>query len=137
MKQVKIIRSSFSLQSNQSLIDKRWRVELSVEHAVIGIHHCEYLGYLIGCQFIPFHSSTCQNVRKRSSYFIYLCLEFLNLLTHYHIKYHHQDEADGKTDGAEVRVLTAGGFGDELLDYDVEHSSGGKGKHVREDGHEQ
>ena len=58
-------------------------------------------------------------------------------LPHYHVEHHHQDEANGKADGAEIRVLTAGGFGDEFLDYNVEHGSCGKGEHVRENGHEQ
>ena len=57
-------------------------------------------------------------------------------LSHYHIEYHHQDEANGKADGAEVGVLTAGGLRDEFLDHDVEHGACGKGKHVWKDGHE-
>ena len=56
--------------------------------------------------------------------------------THYHIKHHHQDETDGKADGAEIGVLTAGGFGYQLLNHDIEHGSCGKGEHLREDGHE-
>ena len=39
------------------------------------------------------------------------------LLTHYYVKYHHQDEADGKADGAEIGVLTVRGFGDQFLDH--------------------
>ena len=35
------------------------------------------------------------------------------LLTHYYVKYHHQDEADG----AEIGVLTVRGFGDQFLDH--------------------
>jgi len=70
-----------------------------------------------------------------------LCLQksrsLSTLSSHYHIKYHHQDKTDGKADGTEIRVLTAGGFGNQFLDHDIEHGSGGKGKHVREDGHEQ
>ena len=57
-------------------------------------------------------------------------------LPHYHIEHHHQDEADGKANGAEIRVLTTGGFGDEFLNHDIEHGSSGKSKHIREDRHE-
>lgn len=53
-----------------------------------------------------------------------------------HVEYHHEDKADGEADGAEVGVLTTGGFGNELLDNYVEHGSCGEGEHVREDGHE-
>ena len=31
-------------------------------------------------------------------------------LTKYYIEQHHEDEADGKTDGAEIAVVTTGGF---------------------------
>ena len=51
-------------------------------------------------------------------------------LSHHYIEYHHQHEADGKTDGAEVGVLAVGGFGDKFLDHDVEHGACGKGEHV-------
>ena len=56
------------------------------------------------------------------------------LLSHHHIKYHHQDEADGETDSAEIGVLALVGFRNQFLDNDVEHGSGGKGKHVRQNG---
>ena len=59
-----------------------------------------------------------------------------NALSHDYIEYHHQDEADGKADGAEIGVLTTGGFGNQFLDHDVEHGACGKGQHIREDGHE-
>ena len=66
----------------------------------------------------------------------HLLVEFNFLLTHYYVKYHHQDEADGKADGAEIGMLTVRGFGNQFLDHDVEHGSGGKGEHVGEDGHQ-
>ena len=50
--------------------------------------------------------------------------------SHHYIEYHHQDETDGEADGAEVRVLTAGGFGNEFFDNDIEHRSCSKGEHV-------
>ncbi len=57
-------------------------------------------------------------------------------LTHYHIKHHHQYEANGKADGAEIGVLTAGGFWDQFLDHDVEHGSRGKSEQVGKGGHQ-
>ena len=38
-------------------------------------------------------------------------------LPHYHIEHHHQDKANGKADGAEIRVLAVGSFWDEFLDH--------------------
>ena len=58
-------------------------------------------------------------------------------LSHDDVKHHHQHETDGKADGAEVAVLTFGGFGDEFLDHHIEHGPCGKGEHVRQDGHQQ
>ena len=52
-------------------------------------------------------------------------------LSHHHVKYHHQDEADGETDGTEVTMLTAGGLGNEFFHNHVEHGSGSKSQHVR------
>ena len=57
-------------------------------------------------------------------------------LSHYHIEHHHQDETDGKADGAEVRVLALRGFWDEFFDDDIEHGTCSKSEHVREDGHQ-
>ena len=51
-------------------------------------------------------------------------------LTHHYVKHHHQDETNGKADGTEVGVLTAGGFRNELLDYDIEHGASSKGQQV-------
>ena len=48
-------------------------------------------------------------------------------LSHHHVEYHHQDKADGKSDGAEITVLTAGGLGDKFLDNYIEHSTSCKG----------
>ena len=44
-------------------------------------------------------------------------------LSHHHVKYHHQDEADGETDGAKIGVLALAGFRDELFYHDVEHGA--------------
>lgn len=56
-----------------------------------------------------------------------------NPLSHHHIEYHHEDKTNSKADGAEIRVLTAGGFWDEFLYNHIEHGSCGKSEHVRED----
>ena len=44
-------------------------------------------------------------------------------LPHYHIEYHHQDEANGKANGAKVRVLTTGGFRYEFFYHHIEHGA--------------
>ena len=62
---------------------------------------------------------------------------FTTRLAHHHIESHHQHETDGKADGAEVGVLTAGSFGDEFLNHDVEHGTCCKGEHIGKDWHEQ
>ena len=74
---------------------------------------------------------------KYSNWHINLLPYSSSKLSHHHIKHHHQHEADSEANGAEVGVLTAGGFGYELLDYDVEHGPCGKGQHVRKHGHQQ
>ena len=66
----------------------------------------------------------------------HLRLQLISKLPHHHIEYHHQDEANGKADGAEVRVLALRGFWDEFLDNHIEHGASSKGEHVREDGHQ-
>ena len=58
-------------------------------------------------------------------------------LAHHNVEHHHQHKADGKADGAEIGVPTAGGFGYQFLDDDVEHGACGEGEHVGHDGHEQ
>ena len=55
-------------------------------------------------------------------------------LSHHHVKYHHQDEADGETDGAEIGVLSLAGFRNQFFDNDVEHGSCCKGQHVGQNG---
>ena len=77
----------------------------------------------------------CISVIVFDSFVVKIAHRSICFLTHYHIEYHHQDEADGKADGAEIRVMTAGGFRDEFLDHDIEHGSCGEGKHIGEDGH--
>ena len=62
---------------------------------------------------------------------------FTTQLSHHHIESHHQHETDGKADGAEVGVLTAGSFRDEFLNHDVEHGTCCKGEHIGKDWHEQ
>lgn len=58
-------------------------------------------------------------------------------LSHYHVKHHHQDKADGKTDGAEIAVLTTGGFWNQFLDNHIEHGASGKGQHIWQHGNQQ
>ena len=55
-------------------------------------------------------------------------------LSHHHVKYHHQDEADGETDGTEIGVLSLAGFRNQFFDNDVEHCSCCKGQHVGQNG---
>ena len=62
---------------------------------------------------------------------------FTTRLAHHHIESHHQHETDGKADGAEIGVLTAGSFGDEFLNHDVEHGTCCKGEHIGKDWHKQ
>ena len=65
-----------------------------------------------------------------SGRFILLSPCFLWLLTHNHVKHHHQHEPYGKAYGAHVAVLTFRGFRYQFLHYYVEHRSSGKGKHI-------
>ena len=51
-------------------------------------------------------------------------------LTHHHIEHHHQHETDGKANSAEIGMLTAGGFGYQFLDHDVEHGSCSEGNTI-------
>ena len=48
---------------------------------------------------------------------------------------HHEDEAEGKSYGAEVGVGAFLGFGNEFLDHYIHHGSGGKGEEVGEQRH--
>ncbi len=56
-------------------------------------------------------------------------------LSHHHVEHHHKHEADGKADGAEIRVLAARGLGNEFFYHHIKHGSGGKGEQIRENGH--
>ena len=58
------------------------------------------------------------------------CFVSICLLSHHHIKHHHQHKAYGETYGAEVAVLAALCFGYELFHYHVEHGACCKGEHV-------
>ena len=64
------------------------------------------------------------------------CLFVWRLSSHHHVEHHHQHKTDGKTNGAEIGVLTAGGFGDELLDHDIEHGTSSKGQQIGQGRHE-
>ena len=66
-----------------------------------------------------------------------MAMGFRHFLSHHYVKYHHQHETNGKANGAEVAVLSAGCFGDEFLDDHVEHGSRGKGQHVGQHGQQQ
>ena len=54
--------------------------------------------------------------------------------SHHHVENHHQHEANGKTNRAEVRMLALAGFGNEFLHHNIEHSACGKSQHVGQDG---
>ena len=56
--------------------------------------------------------------------------DLLGKLSHHHIEYHHQDKADGETDGAEIGVFALAGFWNEFLDDDIEHGACGKGQQI-------
>ena len=47
---------------------------------------------------------------------ILLILLCMVILTKHYIEQKHEDEADGKTDGAEIGVFALVGFGDELAE---------------------
>ena len=49
------------------------------------------------------------------------CLLWVTALSHDDIEYHHQDEANGETDGTEVGVLAGGCFRNQFLDNHIEH----------------
>ena len=50
--------------------------------------------------------------------------------SHHNIKHHHQYETYGETDGAEITVLTVGGFWYQFFNHYVEHGASRKGEHV-------
>ena len=58
-----------------------------------------------------------------------------SFLTQYNIEHHHQYEANGETDGAEIAVLTAGCLWDKFLNNNIKHGSCGKSQHIGQDRH--
>lgn len=55
-------------------------------------------------------------------------------LSQHDVKNHHEDKAGGKANYAYVGVFAFRGFGDKLLDNNVDHSSCRKGQKIRQHG---
>lgn len=55
-------------------------------------------------------------------------------LSQHDIKNHHEDKTGGKANYAYVGVFAFRGFGDKLLDNNVDHSSCRKGQKIRQHG---
>ena len=54
-----------------------------------------------------------------------------------HIEDHHEDKADGETDGGEVGMGALRGFGDEFFDHHIQHRTCSKRQQIRHCGHEE
>ena len=52
------------------------------------------------------------------------------------IQHHHHTESNRKKDCADIRVVSLGHFGDQFLDDDIEHGTGGEAEQIGEDGDE-
>lgn len=106
--------------------------EHSLSAASAGFSVASYTGQDVHTCLI--HTIKCRECRKCRKCNRIGC-SITTLLTHHYVEHHHQHKANGKTNGAEVRVLALAGFGNEFLYYDIEHGSCGKGQHIGEDGH--
>ena len=59
------------------------------------------------------------------------------VLSENRVECHHQGEAYGEGEYANVGVAAGAHFGDEFFDDDVEHGTGGEGEEIGEHGHDE